>query len=115
MRKFRERPLQVYLRQDQYRALRHMAKEQNVAIADLVRRGIDRVIADNLPEHDSLLNLIGIGNSGIHDLSENHDKYIIEAIMAESQPSTRRKKQAHRTKRKTSPRRKTRQNNGGQK
>lgn len=109
MRKLRERPLQVYLRPDQDATLRAMAKQENVALAELVRRGVDRLISDIPPEHDPLMNLIGIGNSGIRDLSENHDKYIIEALLAESQPPSTSAKDLGPIHRKPSSRRKARQ------
>jgi hypothetical protein len=86
MRKMRERPIQIYLRPDQDAAIRAMAKTENVAIAELVRRGIDQMLTSVPVGQDPTLKLIGIGNSGLGDLAENHDYYIVQAIMAETEP-----------------------------
>lgn len=87
MRKLRERPMQVYLRPDQDRALRQLAGNRKVSIAELVREGVDHVIS-SAPEEDPLLGIIGLGRSNITDLSERHDYYIVQAIMNESRKPT---------------------------
>lgn len=86
MRKLRERPIQIYLRPDQDAALRSLAKQEKVAIAELVRRGIDQLLVQIPVEQDPALRIVGLGRSGLGDLAENHDKYIVEAILAESNP-----------------------------
>lgn len=74
----RERkPLQVYLDPEQDRALRVLAQRQKVSLAELVRRGVDRYLAEALPpEKDPSLRLIGIGSSGRDDLSIRHDQVL---------------------------------------
>lgn len=85
MRKLRERPIQIYLRPDQDAALRALAKQENVAIAELVRRGVDQYLAHVPVEQDPLMRIVGIGaSSGAADLSENHDKYLLEIYENES-------------------------------
>ncbi len=84
MKTMRERPLQVYLRPDQDKALRHLAETENVSIAELVRRGVDRLLAETPPEQDPLIALIGIGQSGFHDISENHDLYLAQLYQKEN-------------------------------
>lgn len=100
MRKLRERPLQIYLRPDQDSALRQMAAARGVSMAELVRNGVDHIIATAPVEDDPTLGLIGIG-SGPGDLSTNHDYYIVQALMQESQSPMLARKPS----RKTRPRR----------
>ncbi len=91
MKKLRERPLQIYLRPDQDKALRQMAQTEKVSIAELVRRGVDKLLTDVPPEQDPLLELIGIGRSGIRDLSENHDYYLAQIYKDEHKSSTEKR------------------------
>lgn len=92
MRKLRERPLQIYLREDQDRALRQLAVSRDVSIAELVREGVDHVISNAPIENDPLLGIIGLGSSGLTDLAERHDYYIVQSIMSESQRPTMQRK-----------------------
>lgn len=85
MRKLRERPLQIYLRPDQDAALRARAKQENVPIAELVRQGVDKILAAVPIDQDPLLSLIGIASSNVTDLSVNHDKYLVEIYESEKQ------------------------------
>jgi hypothetical protein len=92
MKTMRERPLQIYLRPDQDTALRRMAKAENVSIAELVRRGVDKLMANAPIEEDPALGIMALGGSGPSDLAERHDYYIVQAIMNESRPAPRRSK-----------------------
>lgn len=83
MRKMRERPIQIYLRPDQDKALRQMAQAEKVSIAELVRRGVDQLLTTMPVEPDPLLGIIALGSSGKHDLAENHDKYLVESYRKE--------------------------------
>ncbi|MEO7133665.1 MAG: ribbon-helix-helix domain-containing protein [Vicinamibacterales bacterium] len=80
-----KKPLQVYLRQDQMDALRSLALRRKVPLSELVRQGVDEVLAGVPVEDDPLLKLIGLINSGPEDLSENHDEYLAERYAAENQ------------------------------
>ena len=71
-----KKPTQVYLRPEQLGALRWLARKRNVSVAELVRQGVDRVLADIPPEEDPLWNLVGTFDSGLGDLAEKHDEYI---------------------------------------
>jgi hypothetical protein len=98
MDKLRYRPRQVRLRPDQNMALRALSKRENVAITELVRRGVDQLLAQMPIELDPLMGIVGLGSSGIGDLAERHDYYIVQAIEAESVPpksKTRRARQIH--------------------
>ncbi|MBI3740342.1 MAG: ribbon-helix-helix protein, CopG family [Chloroflexi bacterium] len=74
-----ERPLQIYLRPDQDRALRRMAEKEKISIAELIRRGVDRVLMDAPLKDDPAMRLIALGESGKSDLARAHDKYIARA------------------------------------
>ncbi len=74
-----KRPLQVYLRQDQVDALRALARRRDVSLAELIREGIDRMIADMPIEDDPLWDIVDLGASGIRDLAANHDRYLVDA------------------------------------
>lgn len=78
------RPIQVYLRPEQIASLRAVAERRQVSVAELIRQGVDRVLADVPAEEDPLWNIIGIMDGGPSDLAENHDKYIAEMIAQEN-------------------------------
>lgn len=75
---------QIQLTEEQSTTLKKLAEQENVSVAELIRRSVDSY----LEEHDviteeerrrRLLSVIGIGHSGLSDLAENHDKYLVEA------------------------------------
>jgi hypothetical protein len=70
------KPIQVYLRPEQIDSLRSVAERRKVSIAELVRQGVDRILAEAPAEEDPLWNLIGASDSGLSDLAEKHDEYI---------------------------------------
>lgn len=78
-------PLQVYLRADQLDALRALAKRRGDSMAGLVREGVDNLLQEVPPEEDPLLEVVGLYDSGIGDLSEKHDEYIAQMIEEENQ------------------------------
>lgn len=71
-------PLQVYLRPEQVEALRGLAKKHHTSMAELVRQGVDRLLADIPPQDDPLWTLVGLGNSGLGDLASDHDRYLAD-------------------------------------
>jgi hypothetical protein len=71
-------PIKVYLRQEQLDALRSLAAKQGLSVAELIRQGVDRVLAETPVEDDPLWNIIGLGSSGVHDLALEHDRYLAE-------------------------------------
>jgi hypothetical protein len=72
--------LQVYLYQRQIDVLRALAKRQKVSMAELIRRSVDRYLAELPLEEDPLWDIVGMFDSGIGDLSEKHDEYIVRWI-----------------------------------
>lgn len=85
MPKIAKKPLQVYLRTDQLDALRALAKRRGESMAGLIRVGVDRLLQEIPPEEDPLLEVIGLYDSGIGDLSEKHDEYLAKMIEEENQ------------------------------
>jgi hypothetical protein len=85
MVKTAKKPLQVYLRTDQIDALRALAKRRGESMAGLIRLGVDKLLQEVPPEEDPLLEVVGIYDSGIGDLSEKHDEYIVQMIEEENQ------------------------------
>jgi len=78
------KPIQVHLRPEQIESLRAIAERRKVSMAELIRQGIDRVLEDVPVEEDPLWNIIGIMDSGLNDLAENHDRYLAEMIIQEN-------------------------------
>jgi hypothetical protein len=54
-------------------------------MAGLIRLGVDKLLQEVPPEEDPLLEVVGIYDSGIGDLSEKHDEYIVQMIEEENQ------------------------------
>jgi 16S rRNA U516 pseudouridylate synthase RsuA-like enzyme len=75
--------MQVQLTEDQARALKTMAAEQGVSVAELIRRGVDlQLKARVVVGRDHLQRLkerIHASHSGIADLAEGHDRHLAEA------------------------------------
>jgi hypothetical protein len=74
-----KQPLQIYLKPSQDQALRALAEREGVSLAELIRRSIDKYLAELPPEDDPAMDLIGLGRSGRGDLSTNHDRYLAES------------------------------------
>jgi hypothetical protein len=72
------KPLQVYLKPNQDRALRHLAEREAVSLAELVRRSVDLYLSQIPLEDDPALGIIGLGASELGDLAEKHDHYLVE-------------------------------------
>ena len=74
---------QISLTPTQARRLRRLADERHTSMAALVREAVDSAYPE--PEarnRDKLwaraMSVVGIGNSGIADLGEEHDRYLAE-------------------------------------
>jgi hypothetical protein len=80
----KKKPIQIYLREDQEKALRIIAERRSESLAALVREGVDMLLEDLPPEEDSLLDIVGLYDSGRNDLSEKHDWYLVDTINEES-------------------------------
>ncbi|MCL4261557.1 MAG: hypothetical protein KJ069_00005 [Anaerolineae bacterium] len=71
-----KKPFQIYLREDQLSALRRIADERGTSVALLVRQSIDQLIMSLPVTEDPLLDIVGLGDSGLSDLAENHDRHL---------------------------------------
>ena len=81
-----KRPIQVYLEERQDNALRRIAESRDVSLSELIRRSIDLYL-NNLPvQDDPAMRIVGLGRSGLGDLSEKHDEYLIEWEKEANQP-----------------------------
>ena len=79
MAKLTKKPLQIYLDTDEDETLRYLARKRGKSMGALIRESVARYLAAEIPvEEDPALGIIGLGRSGITDLSENHDKYLAE-------------------------------------
>ncbi len=76
-------PIQIYVDERQNRALRRLAKEKNASISELIRRGIDLLLNQVPAEEDPAYQMIGLVSSGVSDIAENHDEYIVQEIEKE--------------------------------
>lgn len=86
----RRTPFQVYLDRALSRRLRKMAERKATSQAALVRRFIEHGLAQEIPpDEDPALKIIGIGHSGIKDLSARHDDYLAEIYDATHKRPTR--------------------------
>jgi hypothetical protein len=74
---------QIQLTEEQSTNLRQLAEQENVSVAELIRRSVDHYLQkrggfSEEERKQRLLSVIGIGNSGLADLGTNHDKYLAE-------------------------------------
>lgn len=82
---------QVYFPDDLYKAVKEKAKKEDSSIAAIIRKAVEKEVGKeeraNQKEKDKawkeFFKLAGIGKSGLHDLSVNHDKYLAEDLYRE--------------------------------
>jgi hypothetical protein len=72
---------QIQLTEEQSTNLRHLAEQENISVAELIRRSVDQYLQKRggFSEEERkkrLLSVIGIGDSGVTDLGKSHDKYL---------------------------------------
>ncbi|MDQ2806377.1 MAG: hypothetical protein M3Z04_05590 [Chloroflexota bacterium] len=93
-----QNPVQVDLREDQLQVLDALVQETGTSLTDLIRRGVDTLIRElpatdrtdvdtddpTVDEADSIGQMIGMIDSGVSDLSINHDRYLVELLEQES-------------------------------
>lgn len=81
--------LQVQLTEDQAGRLRQMAEAEGTSQAEIVRRSLEAYVRRPIRARESAvraraLELIGAFSSGLSDISENHDRYLADAIEEEN-------------------------------
>lgn len=75
---------QIYLERNNYEWLKKRSTGTNISISQQIREAIARYVVDEsreeeipvLSETDPIWDLIGAGDSGLGDLSINHDHYL---------------------------------------
>lgn len=77
------RPIQVYLEERQNQALRRLATEEGVSLSELIRRGVDLLLAELPVEKDPAWKIVGLGSSDVSDLGTRHDEYLVEELSKE--------------------------------
>ena len=78
---------QIYLDPTSYEWLKSRAEREHVSIGHQIREAVARYVVEEeaakelptLAEDDPVWQLIGMGDSGVGDLSENHDHYLYGA------------------------------------
>ena len=75
---------QVQLPEQQFRALRAVAARRGVSMAELLRQAVETLLRSSPPPDDycwaRASAAIGLFNSGLGDLAEEHDRYLDEAF-----------------------------------
>ncbi|MBI2346345.1 MAG: CopG family transcriptional regulator [Deltaproteobacteria bacterium] len=70
---------QIQLAETQYEALRNMAHRWHVSLAELIRRGIDKLLAEDATgpqaQREKMIALAGRYQTAERDVSEHHDRY----------------------------------------
>jgi hypothetical protein len=71
---------QVQFTEEQRQALRRLSAQQGRSIAELVRTDVEHVLRESDREVRArrFLKAVGKPNSGLGDVSRNHDKYLAE-------------------------------------
>ena len=76
---------QIQLSERQVKALKKLAVQRKVSVAELIRQAVDeqlRAVGQAGPEERKQRAIAAAGryNSGLTDLATNHDKYLAEAF-----------------------------------
>ena len=85
---------QIQLTEEQVSALKAIGAKENRSMADLIRESVEQLISRRRPVDRQkmmirALSVIGKYSGGPGDVSENHDEYLAEAILA-SKPRPKR-------------------------
>lgn len=76
---------QIQLTEQQARRLRAQARERGVSLAEIIRRCVEKGLAEEAPSRDALYaraaRVLGrfSDRRGAHDISSKHDRYLDEA------------------------------------
>jgi hypothetical protein len=80
MKRINKKPIQIYIDSQQNYALAALAKNKGISKAEIIQDSIEKYLREIPLKDDPAMGLIGLGNSGKHDLSENHDDYIAQHV-----------------------------------
>lgn len=75
--------VKLELTQEQFDALISIAEQAQTTVPALICHNVDRYLISHDESYAAerkrkLLSVVGIGNSGVSDLAQNHDKYLAE-------------------------------------
>jgi hypothetical protein len=78
---------QIQLTEEQAEALKSLAAEQRVSVAELIRQSVDQLIqsTENLSRTERrkrAMSVVGMFHSGQHDISSRHDDYLAESYLS---------------------------------
>ena len=81
---------QIQITAEQSRRLKQTAARRNVSIAQLIRQGIELVLAGEMePSPEDRVarakGVVGRFRSGLHDVSRRHDEYLDSAYSTDRQ------------------------------
>jgi len=77
MKSLKKKPIQIYIEPQQDYVLGNLARKKGISKAEIIRKSIDKFLREIPLEEDPGMGLIGLGNSGKGNLSNNHDKYLV--------------------------------------
>jgi len=77
--------IQVQLTEEQLAALKRLAARRGVSVSELVRQGVDAILRGPQAEQERLRRerargVAGRFRSGLGDLAEAHDRYLLEDL-----------------------------------
>ena len=78
MKAFKKKPIQIYIEPGQDDALEVLAKKNGVSKASIIRESLAKYLRELPVEEDPLMGLIGLGSSGMSDVSKRHDHYLVK-------------------------------------
>ncbi len=77
---------QIYLRPEQHEALKAEARMLKISFAELMRRIVEEHLntcsKPPIFAKEDYLSIVGLGESGIHDIAEQHNHYLGVATAA---------------------------------
>lgn len=76
MKRLKKKPIQIYIEPQQDYVLGDHVRRKGVSETEIIRESPDKFLRKIPLEEDPGMGLIGLGNSGKRNLSENHDKYL---------------------------------------
>lgn len=72
--------IQCYIDSELDEKLEELASQLKMSKSEIIRQSIrDFLKMKKTDVEDPLMGIIGLGRSGLHDVSENHDKYLAES------------------------------------
>jgi hypothetical protein len=76
MKSLKKKPIEINVMTKQDYVLRDHVRRKGVSETEIIRESPDKFLREIPLEEDPGMGLIGLGNSGKRNLSENHDKYL---------------------------------------